>query len=63
MNKLEAVKDYKYDVNIFFDEDNCWHWEVLGGYPSVMSSKLFTDIKECEEDLDRFLEKHEGFNK
>lgn len=63
MTKLEAVKDYQYDVSIFYQDDNLWYWDINGGYSSVGSHNGFENILDCEKELTEFLKTFKPFEK
>lgn len=63
MTKLEAVKDYQYDVDIFYNEDSLWYWEINGGYSSVSSHNGYLTPQDAEESLDIFLKTFKPFEK
>jgi hypothetical protein len=63
MTKLEAVKDFQYDVSIFYNEDELWYWEINGGYCSVSSHNGHRTTLEAEHELEEYLKTFKPFNK
>jgi len=66
MTLTEAVRDYQYDVDIYYcvdDEQEGWCWEVNGGYCQTWSKEIYQSIKDAYKNLIDFLEAFTGYDK
>lgn len=65
MTLEEAIKEYQYDVCLFYTEDEDekgeivfgWKWDINGGYSSVGSANIFDNPNDALDELKVFLEK------
>lgn len=60
--KLEEIVDI--DVSIYYDtESKNWKWDLNGGYSSCGGRNGYPTPNEALEELNRFLETFNGFEK
>ena len=68
MTLHEAVKEYQYDVGIYYTEafdgePEGWYWDINGGYSSVGGRHTHKNIQDAYDELIEFLKTFKPFEK
>ena len=68
MTLHEAVKEYQYDVGIYYTDafdgkSEGWYWDINGGYSSVGGRHTYENIQDAYNELIEFLKTFKPFEK